>query len=398
MIYTNILYKMGIILMKDDKREDNKDNKYNKLKKIKDFLNAPLISATLAALCSTAILSIPTGIYKLALLPERIDNLEDRIIALETNNLNGTEKDSNINIDININKKLRLLKNFTINTNNVSVELSCVLANPPWSSNDIIVKNEDNGEEYTGSQLANQKILLPYRTDNEEMYFYGQFNENNQWDGNCIINTYRDGNLIMIMEANYDNGNLLDYKQVIHFQTLDGIKVWSVSERENKDGYTCGDSWNYIFEEEYKQNFEFDNVVVDNIIDIEKFKSTINTPLYGFYHGQTSNGYYNDTTGQAYYIKYFDNDTFGVDYPVIQTLYQGNFVNGKFDDHTYNAWYITREDNTTYMYYKGCYENGEAFHTDSSKDEFINYLTHEQIEEILDKYNFSEYLENFYVE
>lgn len=86
----------------------------------------------------------------------------------------------------------------------------------------------------------------------------------------------------------------------------------------------------------------------------------------GYYHDQTSNGMYNDTTGSAYSVKYADDGT-------IRTLYVGNMVDGQYEDETGNAWYITKSEDTDYMYYKGFFKAGKTENNKGSV--FKNNLT-----------------------
>lgn len=252
-------------------------------------------------------------------------------------------------------------------------------------------------KEYTASQLAEQKLFMPYiNEEGQEVFFLGQFNKNNQWDGDCIINIYENDNLVLITEGEYKDGHLLSYKQVLPFTTNAGVNVWSISERTiiskdpsdktidytNEDKYFInGESWNYFADDEnaYRKQFSFDEASERNIITVEQFKSTIDSPLEGYYYGNTSNGKYNDDTGLAYMIKYFENGT-------VRTLYCGNFQNGTFNDSTNNAWLISKNENTTYMYYRGAFENEKPLHNEGF--EFENYLTLDRIKELLIENNF----------
>lgn len=222
---------------------------------------------------------------------------------------------------------------------------------PSWNSNTIIAKGLETGTEYTASDLANKKILLPYKDGINDIVFYGQFDENNQWDDTCIINVYNNGFLKLIMEASYKNGELLKYRQVLSGTLSNGEDVWIVSEREHHTEYNYGNSWNYKREENYQIKFDFDEIIATDVLDIDTFVLNIKTDLVSFYHGNTSNGLYNDNTGLAYLVKYANDGT-------VKTIYSGNFVDGQFEDTTSNAWYITRDINTDYMYFKGNFLGG----------------------------------------
>lgn len=259
-------------------------------------------------------------------------------------------------------------------------------------NSEIIAIDNITREEYTAPQLAEQKLFIPYINEKgQEVFFLGQFNKNNQWDGECIINIYENDNLILVTEGEYKDGHILNYKQVLPFTTNAGLKVWSVSERSivakdanetaidytNVDTYYInGESWNYFADDKnsYRKHFNFDDASEINIVTVDQFKSTISSPLEGYYFGNTSNGKYNDDTGTSYMIKYFENGT-------VRTLYHGDFKNGSFNDSSNEAWYISKSENTTYMYYKGKFENEKPLHNENSK--FENYLTLERIRELL---------------
>lgn len=239
-----------------------------------------------------------------------------------------------------------------------SVEPPYLLAPPSWEINDTIIENKKTKEKITAGELINKKIFLPYKDGNQEIYFYGQFDDNNQWDKDCIINVYQDNILISIMEAQYDSGTLLQYKQVSKSSTKNQTEIWMVCDKvrkkdENKE-YNTGETWNYIYRE-YKKNFLCEDATIKDIKDVNEFEEYLKeiSWLEGYYYGNTSDGFYNDDTGNSYMIKYFEDGT-------VRTLYYGNFANGVFDDDTGDAWYITRGKNTHYMYYKGFYEKGET--------------------------------------
>ncbi len=250
---------------------------------------------------------------------------------------------------------------------------------PSWISTDVIAVDLENDREYQAVDLIGEKLLLPYIKDGQEVFFCGQFDENNQWDGECLINVYKDDQLSLIMEAEYEGGTLKKYKQVLAGKTLAGTEVWIVAERENSGESNSGNSWNYIRDKAHTKEFEFDEVEIDDMMTVRDFESSIDTRVEGFYHGDTSNGTYNDQKGDAYLIKYAEDGT-------VRTLYVGGFRNGKFDDVSGDAWYITKSDNTAYMYFKGNFENGDPIQ--ESKKVFENELTMERITEILQENSF----------
>lgn len=250
------------------------------------------------------------------------------------------------------------------------------LSAPSWKNTDIIGTDRINGTVYKAEDLVESKILIPYMDDGKEVYFYGQYNENNNWSGNCIINMYKNNVLTLIMEGYYEDGNLINYKQIIPSTTNNGVDVWIVSERKNEGYYNSGESYNYFRKNNYIKDFEFDNVSTENIFDVESFTSVIDDKLEAYYHGNTSNGYYNDNTGDAYLVKYASD---GI---TVRMLYVGKFVNGEMDDNTGSAWYIILGyDNTNYHYYTGRFRNGNRIDEYSEKD--FPIVTIEEINNII---------------
>lgn len=247
---------------------------------------------------------------------------------------------------------------------------------PSWKSDDIIAINTQSGEQYTAKDLSNQKILLPYKQGNQECYFYGQYNENNQWDGDCVVNIYENNNLVSIMESKYKDGILLAYKQVFQASRND-YDVWSFSDRINYSDYNEGKTWSYFKSSDYSKKFIYENVTVSDILYVNDFETIVKDGgIEEYYYGRTSNGFFNDITGTAYLVKYFQNG-------FTRLIYCGHFKNGYPDDQTGNAWHIAKSENTTYMYYKGYFQKGKT--TNNSDYIFENNLTQEEIKQILNE-------------
>lgn len=227
--------------------------------------------------------------------------------------------------------------------------------NALWQNSDIIAINPTTHEKFTVSELSGEKLLFSYIQNGQEIFFYGQYSENRKWDGNCIINVYDNDKLQLITEATYDDGILLNYRQAYTYTTIANEEVWCISKRECTDLGNMGDSWNYYKEKDIVKHFTLDEVEPTDILNVGQISEEIETSIEGFYHGITSEGQYNDMTGEAYLIKFSKKDG------TVRTLYVGNFTNGSFSDDTGNAWYITRDDTTingAYMYYIGKFKNG----------------------------------------
>ena len=222
--------------------------------------------------------------------------------------------------------------------------------------------------EYSASELIDQTVVLAYEDSGYQVFFQGQYNENYHWDGECFINSYKNGLLYAATIAVYDDGIRKEYKQLI----ADGDE-WNYTERECDGDINVGDSWIYAKSEDLKQTADFDNPSSDDFYDVEKYKDYIGEgKLLKRYHGNTSGGRFNDDTGNAWLISY-DSEGF------VKTLYCGGITKGNYDDITGNAWYITRnpDKGLKYAYYKGEFKNGKSGMDNSNLD----YVTKDRIEE-----------------
>lgn len=247
------------------------------------------------------------------------------------------------------------------------------------NTNKVIATNISGEIEYTAKDLENEIIILTYiNTDGEEVFFKGQYDENGYWDGNCVINRYRDNVLTMIMDAEYNSGELISYKQVFSYTSRDEnknpIEVWAVSERKVDGTANSGETWIYFKEEEYEKEFDINTVKLNDIKSRDMFCMDMNLEIAGFYSGYTSNGSFNDDTGEAYMVKYTKGG-------YVSLLYFGRFVNGEPEDLTGEAWFIGLGNwGYDYFYYKGNMRNGSRVDTPSDWAP----LTKEEIRELID--------------
>lgn len=315
---------------------------------------------------------------------EPIPNIETDIELLEEKNksfksdLNGYKNSISLkssNVYVPTDKVSGLLYNATLNNEDLDF-----LSSPEWNNNDIIAKNPQNGRKYRPKDLKDKKILLPYTENGQDIFFYGQFNKYNHWDGNCIINVYKNGILQVIMEGEYSDGKLISYNRVTYGKNTNKVKVWSISERKVSGHINTGETYTYFKTKNKKANFTQNNVEPSDILSIIDFRDWLNTPLEGYYNGNTSNGRYNDETGNAYLIKYFKDGT-------TRTIYCGNFKNGMFNDHTENAWYVSIDkESEKYIYFKGGF-------TDNKLDETENHkridIDNKDIHKIIDDMQFN---------
>lgn len=368
-----------------------------------------LIGILITAFISVIVLLINWGISK-------FDNINTTVITLETqaNNydkINKTIESINNNIS-GINEKLGNVEgkvetfqedlegfkntisipiynataSFSKNINITSAgHENNILKKPSWRKDEIIARDLRTGQACKANDLNDKKILLSYTENGQDVYFLGMFDKNNKWNGTCVINIYRDNILYMITQGEYVHGNLKSYQQVT-YDTKNDYEIWYISNRTAHEKYNSGETFTYFKTEDKKCDFLKNKVKSNDILYVEDFKLWIDSPLEGYYKGNTQNGYYNDKTGQAYLIKFKRNG-------IIRLFYQGNFVNGDQQDNTGKAWDIVVSKDKKYGYYyrNAHYANNKIDygilidHIDDMSGKKANSFLKEKINEEYDK-------------
>lgn len=344
------------------------------------FLGNNLVSLILSGIV------IPVGINFL----QEFDDVKDNIVTLSSNveNVQGNYESTNTKIwelaatvysakkdvakdDIVEEKVVNLIPN----------DLFIQCASSSFSSDKKVFELEekeiwDNKEEIIGTaavamsqnddlemkqlavkDLEDQFVIFSYKEDEEDVLFYGKYNNENRWDDNCIINRYKNGKLTFIMDAMYINGKLDSYKQVFVGKNGDEKKVWYVSERKTEGNSNSGETWRYFKYGDYEKSIDGDNITRNDIMSVDDFRSTIPSTQEAYYNGYTSDGKFNDTTGNSYLVKY--NESGRVIY-----LYKGKMRDGWPEDDTGQAWSLIWVDEVDkYYYYEGGFAGGKRTKT-----------------------------------
>lgn len=269
--------------------------------------------------------------------------------------------------------------------NNVSIVDNDISDSTSSISPDTCIGTDSDGKVYIAKNLIDQTILLTYTEDDTEIYFLGQYNKNYHWNGYCVINTYdADGKLNGINESNFDDGNRLDYES---YYLSDKQNEWIYTDRDCKKETNEGISIRYKSNFSKQKNFTATNVRVSDLIYIESMKEYDNKEILSYYMGKTSNGVYNDDSGNAYLVMY-NSEGF------VSVYYKGNFKDGYFEDE--NAIEIVLDESyniNKYFLYNGGFTRGERI-----SDDGIKYITQDEINTILKengcKDNFTWYSEN----
>lgn len=240
----------------------------------------------------------------------------------------------------------------------------------------VIATDIKSGDVYTVEDLEGAPFLLSYIDQSgDEVFFYGQYDEYGRWAGRCITNRYQDEKLCFIMDAEYHSGKLVSYKQAFTYTNGSGTNVWAVSEREVEDGNSIGVTRTYIKKGDYIKNFDIKTLKPENILNADDFPIVKDLVIEGYYNGYTSNGSFNDDTGEAYMVKYNEDGT-------VRMLYVGDFIEGLPDDDSGNAWSISfGYDKSNYYYYKGVFYGGKR----KGKQRRISQ---EEINKIVEENNF----------
>ncbi len=247
-----------------------------------------------------------------------------------------------------------------------------------FQANSVIGTNIQNNESITKEAQQNEPFIMQYKENGEDVFFYGKYNESGQWDGECIINRYKDLRLTSIMEGNYENGKLKSYKHIFKGANLQKQDVWYVSSRVVEGGESSGETVTYFCYGDYEKKFENESVKKEDILSIDGFINTIPSTIEGYYNGYISNGRYNDESGGAYLIKYKPNGD-------VRFLYKGKIKDGYPHDSTGNAWSVAwGYANDGYYYYKGTFTNGQ--HGKPSKK--WKPMTQEEISKIVNPDDF----------
>ena len=289
-------------------------------------------------------------------IDKQVGSLEQRVAKIEAKN--------DIYDEILINNTTLKLDGFSgISDEGISV-----------SENETIATTSG---KYTAKELQNQRIITSYQQDGYDIIFCGQYNENYHWDGLCVRNSYKSGRLAFAEYANYNDG-VREYNEQLF--PSDDASTWYYVNRIQKDNVNTGDTWLYRKTKDIIQKADIDAPEEKDLIYPDIYRGTLGD-YFCHYHGDTSEGKYNDTTGEAYLLSY-DEEGY------IKTLYCGKFKAGQFEDTTGEAWYITRNKDTEYMYFKGAFKEG---HPEGS-GESENPVTMKTIENMTSDQPFSEEL------
>lgn len=176
-----------------------------------------------------------------------------------------------------------------------------------------------------------------------------------------------------MLEGVYDNGTLYSYRRA----SCESKGEWLITDRVCHADYNSGETWVYTKSSDFDKRFSADEITDAQIIGVTDLLKSKDEVLLSYYSGNSSEGFYNDNTGEAILVKYFPPNTvaFSTEAPVIKTLYKGCFKDGNFHDDSGDAWYITRGVDTEYMYFRGAFSEGNAKQQGTEDEVFENNLS-----------------------
>lgn len=343
------------------------------------------ISIFLAGCIATVVIGM--ALPNVFVLPSKVTNLEEKTQVIED--------DVKI-ISSKIDKLIGSYETYTgINLLTVSLHPSDSFWNAISRLNDgvevtllsdmIVGTDVITGQEYIMEDLVDQKILTSYVDDGMTVLFYGQYNKNGKWDGECLLNSYEEtsqGNVLrFIRESTYNNGQSVNSKQVYTHMAEKGTKkVWGITNRILNGGVSTGDTCLYNKNADKIMSFSIDECLPKDMVTVDQFREEVALNPYGYYYGNISDGLYNDNTGNAFYIRFFTDGS-------IRSIYSGDFKNGTFNDSTGNAWFLYKEkDDVYYTYRGGNFKDGSFVDTDS--EEKIRNIDEKSIIDLMAKKGF----------
>lgn len=247
-----------------------------------------------------------------------------------------------------------------------------------WEKDTVI----DEKGQIEARDLIGKQMIATYEVGEIHTVFYGSYNNLLHWQGSCLLNSYnKDNELVFVMEALYEDGELLCYKQL----SMETGKepYWLVTKRMVSEDGNQGESWTYYKKEDIKQEFDWDIVSQKDILTMDTVAEKLQGTIRSYYTGTTTEGVYNDDTGNARLVLFDEQEK-------VNVFYQGKFVNGTMEDDTGEAWEIARDSQKGigYIYQKGIFRGGkcvkstEPVDTDLSLNKILSYLKKYGIENI----------------
>ena len=231
-----------------------------------------------------------------------------------------------------------------------------------------VIAIDVTGKYYELNELQNKRICLYYKgTDGRDYYFAGQYNENNHWNGECLINSYKDGKLMLASSDIYDDGKKMSYIQLISSDD------WIYGNRNiEKSGLHSGDTFLYTKSREIYCSADENKPMESDMIEPNKARNLLGECPRLWYHGCTNGKEFSDVSGQAFQVVFHEDGT-------VKNFYWGNFGNGPCF-----GWELARDEMSWrfYVEYVGTFSDNNHYLNESVTENGRYYYEDEILERI----------------
>ena len=311
----------------------HKDKRYRK--EVRLYVLYPILTTVISAVISTVLLG--------NMGKNNTDRIVESIEGITTGNITNSD---NGTINVTYNKYGAILLSDDVPL--VASVKDCPLSVTPnvttvtelgyFASNDSIVYATD---------VVNSSSVFYYQEDNYDIFFFGMLNDHLKWDGNCVLNAYKDNKLQYSISAKYEDGKVMSFRQ-IHRDS----NIWIFSESLYESEARC--VRHYIKQADYQKDYNVLTVDENDAIYPEQVYEQCTGRLIKYYVGQIENDVFEDCSGDAHLICFGEDEK-------IDFYYRGCFVNGEPEDNTGTAWSLKWDamEPHGYMYYVGCFSKGK---------------------------------------
>jgi hypothetical protein len=245
-----------------------------------------------------------------------------------------------------------------------------------WEDNTLIGTTVA-GEKVYAKDCIGETVAIVYKENDKSVLFLGQYNSFYHWDGFCVTNVYDiDERLLAICESDFKDGKREYYKSLVRDE--ENKNVIHYSDKKCTAQGNLGINIDYSCDTLPSKTFNNQSVDSKDVLYVDDVIKSSNVYMLQYYYGFSKSEKYNDSTGNAYLIKY---DTDGT----VLSLYKGQFLEGQPSDKTGQAFSIVYNNTAdgAYYYNHGLFEAGYAKNhgtTPLSYDEIMRCIENEGID------------------
>ena len=229
------------------------------------------------------------------------------------------------------------------------------------------VKDHNENVKYDAYRLVQKRICMWYGEGGATEYiFIGQYDDDYNWDGECLVCAYRENKLLYTTIDNYNNGKLESYRRISRNNNR-----WVYTDRTVIDKHnTDGDNISYKYRDINKKSINRDELKEEDAYTPNDVRKLLKDDIIHHYHGLAVDTVLKDDTGNAYMIKYEAGE--------ISEIYSGTFVTDSI--HYGTGWLIRHTVDNKYSYIKGVFhdKNGETVEN-GTNEKIINQQEFEEL-------------------